>query len=92
MFAFPTGLMAGNGFVAGLPEEGAWSSVAMSERHEGAPSDDLRIIAYAALGTKGDGATYRALCSSTYVRSVGGWVLAQHSQTPMPDDAGDDEE
>lgn len=87
VFALPSGLMAGDGFVAGLPDEGAWASVEMGERHEGAPAADLRVIAYAALGTKRDGATYRVLCSSGYVRTDGRWVLAQHSQTPVADAA-----
>ena len=91
VFAFPSGLMAGNGFVAGLPEAAGWASVEMGERREGAPSPDLRVIAYSAIGTKPDGAIYRTLCSSTYVRSGEGWQLVQHSQTPMPDGDRDGE-
>ena len=90
VFAFPTGLMAGNGFVAGLPDAPGWASVAMNERSEGTPANDVRVIAYAALGTRPDGTTFRALCSSTYVRAGDGWHLAQHSQTPVPD--GDEDE
>ena len=88
VFAFPSGLMAGNGFVAGLPDEAGWMAVEMSERNEGAPLPDLRVIAYAAVGTRRDGSTYRTLCSSTYARENGAWRLAQHSQTPI---AGSDE-
>ena len=90
VFAFPSGLMAGDGFVADLPEEGGWRSVEMGERREGAPATDLRVLAYAALGTRRDGSAYRALCSSTYVRVDGAWRLVQHSQTPS--DGGDAEE
>lgn len=85
VFAFPTGIMAGNGFVADLPSEGSWRSVAMDERTEGKPSPDLCVIAYDAAGTRADGTAYRALCSSTYLREDDGWLLVQHSQTPMPD-------
>ena len=91
VFAFPSGLMAGNGFVSGLPDEGGWAAVEMGERHEGAPSPRLRVIAYAALGTRRDGTTYRALCSSTYVADDEAWLLVQHSQTPIADD-GDEAE
>ena len=82
VFAFPTGIMAGNGFVASLPEIGAWTSVTMNERTEGEPSDNVRVIAYAAVGTRGDGSTYRASCSSTYLRGGEGWLLVQHAQVP----------
>ena len=91
VFAFPSGLMAGNGFVADLPDTPGWASVEMSERQEGAPAEDVRVIAYSAVGTRADGSTYRTLCSSTYVRAGDGWRLAQHSQTPMPGDTADDE-
>ena len=85
VFAFPapTGIMAGNGFVAHLPDSPGWSEVRMEQRTEGAPAADLRVIAYAATGQRsgGEGA-YKCTCSSTYRRDGTRWILVQHAQVP----------
>ena len=81
-FAPPTGIIAGNGFIADLPDEAAWESVTMTERIESDPASDLVLIAYRANGVRYTGETYDCICSSSYFREEGRWMLIHHQQTP----------
>ena len=46
------------------------------------PATRRRCSPTASTPPAADGAPYRALCSSTYVRLAGAWWLVQHQQTP----------
>ena len=79
-FPDPAGIMEGAGFVAGLPDEGSWSSVEMSDRTASRPRDDVAVLAYRADAASAE-RTYRCTCVSTYLRE-GHWIMIQHSQVP----------
>ena len=53
----------------------------MDQRHV-TESDDVTILAYRATAMR-EGITYRAFCSSTWIRRDDGWRLIAHQQTPL---------
>ena len=85
VFAAPTGILQGTGFVDDMKGEPLWVSVSFSERAIARPSSDVVTLAYMAEGEKHEGeeaVLYRAHCSSSYVRDGERWLLFQHQQTP----------
>ncbi len=83
----PAGVLRGAAMIAdSLAGAPRWSSVAMTQRNETRPREDVAVLVYAALGRRQGADDYRALCSSTWLATGGVWRLIQHHQTPMPTD------
>lgn len=61
-----------------------WDDVRFEEPRVVPLGSDSAIVAYRAVGTRGE-TVYSALVSSTYVRRQGSWLLAFHHQTPLPE-------
>lgn len=81
VFPAPVGLLEGKAIVDGLRQGPRWQSVDFSETAEAALGDTV-VLAYRATGRRQGAEPYTALCSSTYVRTEGGWKLLSHQQTP----------
>jgi hypothetical protein len=55
------------------------------------PTRNVAILTYEATAKRPDGAPYGALVSSGYVKRAGGWKMAFHQQTPLPDGGAEGE-
>ena len=80
-FPMPTGIMAGNGFVSSLPDDGSWKEVEMGDRTLSRPRTGVVVLGYVGAGQRGE-ETYRCVCTSTYLEGGSGWRMIQHQQTP----------
>lgn len=81
VFPPPAGVLRGEAILAGLRQGPRWQSVEMTERSETAWGGTV-VLVYRATGTRPGAGPHVALCSSTYVRTDGGWKLLFHQQTP----------
>lgn len=77
----PTGILQGRAIASRLGGAPRWDSIVMDQRHV-TESDDVTILAYRATAMR-EGITYRAFCSSTWIRRDDGWRLIAHQQTPL---------
>ncbi|MCV0397118.1 MAG: nuclear transport factor 2 family protein [Rhizobiaceae bacterium] len=82
VFMEPVGIMTGQAIPESLAGAPRWDGVEMEARTRVDGGPDVVVLAYRAKATR-RGETYQALCSSTYVRSDGNWVILQHQQTPL---------
>lgn len=80
-FPKPTGVMAGDGFVDGLPDTGSWTGVEMTERAFSRPAPNVAVLAYLGTG-RSPTRSYACVCSSVYV-DRDGWRMVQHAQVPV---------
>ena len=81
VFPSPVSILAGEQIVEGLRQAPRWNSVDFQDRAE-ACLGETAVLAYKATGQRNSEDPYVALCSSTYVRDDGKWVLLAHQQTP----------
>lgn len=82
LMAFPgMGVMRAANVLDSLKGAPRWSSVEMTSRMVGRPSDAVLVLGYAADGCREGAPPYRCLCTSTYRRDEADWKLVQHQQT-----------
>ncbi|WP_236021250.1 hypothetical protein [Sedimentimonas flavescens] len=82
IFPYPSGILQGDQIWHGLTRRTGWRSVAMAERRA-MQCGDIVILSYRASAEKPDLPIYEALCASTYLNDVGGWLRTSHQQTPV---------
>lgn len=82
IFPYPPGILQGDQIWHGLKRRTGWRSVAMVERRT-KQCGDIVILSYRASAEKPDLPIYEALCASTYLNDVGGWLRTSHQQTPV---------
>lgn len=73
--------------IAKTAEKGRWSDVKLAPKGFVQLAADAATIAYDCTARRKDGQPHHALVSSTYVRRSGGWKLAAHQQTEVPETA-----
>lgn len=78
----PTGILTRRKVVETLSAGPRWQEVSMSDRAS-IETDDLCVLAYRATARRAGAETYRALCTTTWVRRDGDWRIVQHQQTPL---------
>jgi hypothetical protein len=81
-FPAPTGIMGRDEVLASLRDAPRWDSVEMSGQTTVEPADNLKVIGYQAVATRGGTRPYAATCLSTYRRSDQVWLMTSHQQTP----------
>lgn len=64
-----------------LPNAPRRTSVVISDRAVGRPSEGLVVLGYAAEARRDGSPPYRCLCTSTWRLDEGEWRLVQHQQT-----------
>lgn len=79
----PMGVMGRDDIVESLHQAPRWSNVEMVDKTQANPAENVAVIAYRAYGTRSGAEPYEAVCTSTYVRIDGHWLIAQHQQTPV---------
>ncbi|WP_319531502.1 DUF4440 domain-containing protein [uncultured Cohaesibacter sp.] len=82
IFPDPVGIIENGNIIEMLRQAPRWRSVEISERSQ-ARLEETIILAYHAVGVRDSGATYKAYCSSIYVKTEGDWQLLAHQQTPI---------
>jgi hypothetical protein len=83
VFPKPAGILIGTAILDALRGAPRWTSVEMAGRQSGHAAADTVTLAYEAKGERQGHDPYTALCSSTYRKVGGKWVLVQHQQTPI---------
>lgn len=78
----PMGILDRAGTVAALQSGPRWQEVTLSERAS-IETDDVCVLAYRATARRAGAETYRALCTTTWIRRGGDWRILQHQQTPV---------
>lgn len=81
VFPPPVRILSGRQIVEGLRNAPRWNSVDFQDTTETCLGETV-VLAYKATGQRDGENPYVALCSSTYVREDGKWVLLAHQQTP----------
>lgn len=82
VFADPVGILKGDEILDGLKAAPRWAAVEFADQTE-QTLGDTRVLAYRATGSRDGAEPYSALCSTTYVRREGKWILLSHQQTPV---------
>jgi hypothetical protein len=77
------GYMSGGEATIAMEVSEGWHEVAMEEPRGAVPDENVAVLFYRGEGTRPDGSTYSAYCTSTYCASDDGWRLVQHQQTPV---------
>lgn len=80
-FAPPVGILAGADIAPTLQGVPRWAELDMRDQQQ-STHGDTAVLAYRAVANREGQATYRAVCTSTYVKTGQGWRLVQHQQTP----------
>lgn len=78
-----SGILTRRKVVEGLSSAPRWQEVTMSDRAS-IETDDICVLAYRATARRAGAETYRALCTTTWIRREGDWRIVQHQQTPVP--------
>ena len=78
----PTGIMDRTAVIAALQSAPRWQEVTMAERAS-IETDEVCVLAYRATARRAGAETYRALCTTTWIRRAGDWRILQHQQTPV---------
>lgn len=79
----PVGVLGGPQVLESLEGVPRWVTVELTDTHLSSLGD-VGVLAYrVAARREGQDKPYRALCSSTYVRANGQWLMVQHQQTPL---------
>jgi hypothetical protein len=83
LFLFPGGMVIDSRAAAIDSMRGvAWDRFELVDERVIRLSDDCAAVAYRAKAARG-GVDYHALCTSTYTRVSGRWLLAVHQHTPV---------
>ncbi|MCY1560732.1 hypothetical protein D9M68_979040 [compost metagenome] len=83
VFPAPAGVLDRAATLASIRSGNRWAQANFEKRQLLRPADDTAVLVYAVVASRDDGAPYRALCSSTYVKQGEAWRLALHHQTPQ---------
>jgi hypothetical protein len=70
--------------IAKTAEKGRWTNVKLTPKGFVQLSDTSAVIAYDCIARRKDGQPHHALVGSGYVLRPGGWKLATHQQTDVP--------
>jgi hypothetical protein len=81
VFPPPAGILRAAAILDGIAGP-RWVRVAMDDVVR-ADVENAAVLAYRAEANRAEGAPYRALCSSTWIRAAGGWRILAHQQTPV---------
>ena len=68
--------------VAALQTAPRWQELPVSDRSN-IEADEVVVLAYRATARRAGAETYRALCTSTWIRRHGDWRMLQHQQAPL---------
>ncbi len=84
VYAFPPpmGIFSGAGFVDQMGEDGPCVSVEFKNKNSREFGEAI-VLVYEGIGKSADGSLRKSNCSTVWERSVGGWKLAVHHQTPI---------
>lgn len=84
VFPEPAGVLERKAILESIQSGGRWKQVTLTNKRLVAPAKSISILVYLAKADRGGSDTaYSAQCSSTYVFSSDGWLLALHQQTPI---------
>jgi Domain of unknown function (DUF4440) len=83
VFPEPAGIMTNPAILESVATRPRWESLEITGALLRRTGTEAAVLAYRAEALRADGAPYRALCSSGYVRQAGDWWLVQHQQTPL---------
>jgi hypothetical protein len=64
-----------------------WASFSIEDPQLVSVADDVAILVYVGTGFRDQGASFKALMSSVYLRRAAGWRLALYQQTPVSTEA-----
>lgn len=78
----PIGILRGARIVETLDGAPRWTTLDIHAPQLARPAPDVAVLAYEARARRED-VIYRALCTSTYLRTARGWALVQHQQTAL---------
>ncbi|MBD9529035.1 nuclear transport factor 2 family protein [Paracoccus sp. PAR01] len=78
----PAGILTRRKVVENLGASPRWQEVTISDRAS-IETDELCVLAYRATARRAGAETYRALCTTTWIRRDGDWRIVQHQQTPV---------
>lgn len=78
----PMGVMDRDAILGALRDAPRWAEVDMTEKTQAVQAENVVVIAYRARANRPGAEPYEAICTSTYVRVDGHWLIAQHQQTP----------
>lgn len=78
----PTGILTRRKAVEMLGSTPRWQEVTISDRAV-VETNDVCVLAYRATARRTGADTYRALCTTTWIRRDGDWRILQHQQTPV---------
>jgi len=82
LMALPgAGIMDRAAAIAALQSAPRWQEVTMAERAS-IETDEVSVLAYHATARRAGAGTYRALCTTTWIRRAGDWRILQHQQSP----------
>lgn len=76
------GILTRRKVVASLSDAPRWQEVGFAERAS-IQTDEVCVLAYRATARRAGAETYRALCTTTWIRRDGDWRILQHQQTPV---------
>ena len=60
-----------------------WASFILEDPQLVSVADDVGILVYVGTGFRDEGASFKAVMSSIYIRKASGWRLALYQQTPV---------
>lgn len=78
----PSGILTRRKMVESLGAAPRWQELQMTERAV-VETNDVCVLAYRATARRAGAETYRALCTTTWIRRDGDWRILQHQQTPV---------
>ncbi|MDP9877321.1 hypothetical protein J2W25_001628 [Variovorax boronicumulans] len=82
VFPAPVGVLDRAATLKAIASGSRWVHANFEKRQLLRPTDAVALLVYSVVASRHEGAAYRALCSSTYVRQGDAWLLALHHQTP----------
>ncbi|UXU74219.1 MULTISPECIES: nuclear transport factor 2 family protein [unclassified Paracoccus (in: a-proteobacteria)] len=77
-----TGILTRRRVVESLSAVPRWQEITMTDRAS-IETDDLCVLAYRATARRPGADTYRAICTTTWIRRDGDWRIVQHQQTAV---------
>lgn len=78
----PQGILTRRRVVESLSSAPRWQEVTLADRAS-IETDEICVLAYHATARRAGAETYRALCTTTWIRRDGDWRIVQHQQTPV---------
>lgn len=78
----PLGILTRRKIVEHLSACARWQEVGFAERAS-IETDEICVLAYRVTARRAGADTYRALCTTSWIRRDGDWRILQHQQTPV---------